>query len=153
LIRDATFQIVRDVAAPLVDAQLMRLEWIEPSEDDDWFRGGAVKLIPAKGSAAAVEVIPEFGIVTLIVGRRGAAHEVGVDKTGRWQAELRACLEAVVEGRYREERSRGRLAREVLTMTFEVPGTRNITVEHVDLIAEEPDEVERYGEHRFDGYA
>jgi hypothetical protein len=76
-----------------------------------------------------------------------------VDKTGWWQAELRACLEAVVGGRYREKRSRGRLAREVLTMTFEVPGTRNMTVKHFDLTADEPDEVERRGEHRFDGYA
>jgi hypothetical protein len=76
-----------------------------------------------------------------------------VDKMGRWQAELRGCLEAVVGGRYREKRSRGRLAREVMTMTFELPGTRNITVKHADLTAEEPDTAGRYGEHRFDGYA
>jgi hypothetical protein len=38
-------------------------------------------------------------------------------------------------------------------MTFELPGTRNITVKHVDLTAEKPDEAGRYGERRFDGYA
>jgi hypothetical protein len=61
LIRATAFQIVRDVAAPLVDAERLVLEWIEPTEDDDWYAGGAVKLIPSKASAAGVEVIPEFG--------------------------------------------------------------------------------------------
>jgi hypothetical protein len=91
--------------------------------------------------------------VTLLVGPRGSSHEIVGDKAGRWQAGLRCCLEAVVEGRYREKRSRGRLAREVLTMTFELPGTRNIIVKHVDMTAEEPDAVGRYGERRFEGYA
>jgi hypothetical protein len=152
-IRETTFQIVREVGAPLVEAGLARLEWTEPTEGDDWYADGAVKLIPAKDSAAAVEVFPEFAIVTLLVGPRVSSHEVVVDKMGRWQAELRGCLEAVVGGRYREKRSRGRLAREVMTMTFELPGTRNITVKHADLTAEEPDTAGRYGEHRFDGYA
>jgi hypothetical protein len=152
-IRETTFQIVREVTAPLVEAGVARLQWTEPTERDDWYADGAVKLIPAKDSAAAVEVFPEFGIVTLLVGPRGSSHEIVVDKAGRWQAGLRCCLEAVVEGRYREKRSRGRLAREVLTMTFELPGTRNIIVKHVDMTAEEPDAVGRYGERRFEGYA
>jgi hypothetical protein len=152
-IRATTVQIVRDVAAPLVDAELLRLEWTEPTEGDDWSADGAVKLIPAKDTAAAVEVFPEFGIVTLLVGPRGSSDEIVVDKMGWWQTELRGCLEAIVGGRYREKRSRGRLAREVLTMTFELLGTRNITVKHVDLTAEEPDAAGRYGERRFDGYA
>jgi hypothetical protein len=38
-------------------------------------------------------------------------------------------------------------------MTFELPGMRSISVRHIDLAAEEPDEAERYGERRYDAYA
>jgi hypothetical protein len=152
-IREATFQIVREVAAPLVDEKLARIEWIEPTGvDGDWYADGAVTLIPARGSAAEVEVHPG-ALVTLLLGPRGFGHEIVVDKEGRWQSELRACLAAIVEGRYRERVARGRLAREVVTMTFELPGAQdNITVKRFDMTAEDP-EPEGYGEYRYDAYA
>jgi hypothetical protein len=76
-----------------------------------------------------------------------------VDHDGEWKRELRACLEAVVDGRYRESASRGFVWREVLTMTFEMPGRRDVVVKHFDLTDADPPESGSRGERRFAPYA
>jgi hypothetical protein len=87
--------------------------------------------------------------VTLLVGPLGKAHEVAIDKHGLWERQLRVCLEAVATGRYRERSKRGRISRRVVTMTFELPGERDIVVKHFEL---DGDTSEPLGERAFPGY-
>jgi hypothetical protein len=76
-----------------------------------------------------------------------------VDDDGHWKRELRACLEAVVEWRYRESASAGRLSRQVVKMTFEMPDGDDIVVKHHELFELEPGEDEPPAERRFSSYA
>jgi hypothetical protein len=46
VVRQTTFEAVREVASPLVEQGLARLEWTEPDPEDDWLADGAVELVP-----------------------------------------------------------------------------------------------------------
>lgn len=152
--RETTFRIAQELAAPLVEQGLARLEVTEPDPDDEWLSDGAVELVPSNAAAASVEVIPAPALVVLLVGPEGNGHEVVVDKDGQWQLELRACLQAVIDGRYRESAVRGRISREVLTMTFELPAEDDIVVRHHDMTEPDSDEeAEVPRERRFASYA
>jgi hypothetical protein len=76
-----------------------------------------------------------------------------VDRDAEWKRELLTRLEAVVEGRYRESASPGRLFRIVLTMTFEMPDGRDLVVKHFDVSEPEPREEDPPPEGRFAPYA
>lgn len=145
-VRERTFAVVRAVAEALVNEGRARLEWTEPTPEEP---DGAVKFVPTRTDAAPVEVWPGPSFVTLLVGPVGNSHEVVIDKDGLWERELRVCLEAVAEGRYREWSEEGRVSRRVVTMTFELPGERDIVVKHFELDA---DESEPLGERGFPGY-
>lgn len=152
--RETTFRIAQELAAPLVEQGLARLEVTEPDPDDEWLSDGAVELVPSNAAAASVEVIPAPALVVLLVGPDGNGHEVVVDKDGQWQLELRACLKAVIDGRYRESAVRGRVSRQVLTMTFELPAEDDIVVRHHDMTEPDSDEEAKVPrERRFAGYA
>jgi hypothetical protein len=142
----ADFAVVRAVAEPLVNEGRARLVWTEPTPEEP---DGAVKFVPARKDAAPVEVRPGPGFVTLLVGPGGNSHEVVIDKDGVWEGQLRGGLQAVAEGRYCERSEQGRLSRRVVTMTFELPGERDIVVKHFGL---DEDQSEPLGERRFPGY-
>jgi hypothetical protein len=61
----AAFDVVRDIAGPLVERGIARLEWREPEHPD---LDPAVELIPANGTAAPVNVTPGPCLVTPLVG-------------------------------------------------------------------------------------
>ena len=147
--RMRTFDIVQELAAPLVADGLARLEWTEPDPSDESFANGAVDLIPANDDAAPIQVFPDPGLVTLLVGPRRHAHELVIDSDD-WQDELRSCLQAVIDGRYRERTERGHISRRVVTMTFEQPGGRDVVIKHFDLTLDCDDEP--LGERRFASY-
>jgi hypothetical protein len=141
-VREEALEVMRRVAAPLVEAGHARLTWTPPDREDEWLEDGRADLVPAKDEAAAVQVFPEPALVTLLVGPRGHAHEIVVDVEGEWREEFRACLEAVVNGRYSESSSPGRLSRTVLTMTFDIPQGNDIVVKHHVLFEPDPGEEE-----------
>jgi hypothetical protein len=151
-VREAVFDVVGELAAPLVEQGLARLEWTEPDSEDEWLADGAVELVPVNEAAAKVAVAPGPALVTLLLGPRGNSHELVVDDDGAWQRELRACLEAIVEGRYRESSSPGRVSRQIVTMTFEMPDADDIVVKHHELFELDPGE-EPVAERRFASYA
>jgi hypothetical protein len=93
------------------------------------------------------QAFPDPGLVTLLVGPHAHAHELVIDSDD-WQDELRSCLQAVIDGRYRERTERGRISRRVVTMTFEQPGGRDIVVKHFTLDGDD----EPLGERRFASY-
>lgn len=66
--RVRTFAVVREVAEPLVTHGVARLEWTEPNPNDEWFANGAVRLVPANDAAAPIQVFPDVGLVTVLVG-------------------------------------------------------------------------------------
>jgi hypothetical protein len=149
-LRAPAFDVVRDLAAPLVEQGVARLEWREPEHPA---LDPEVELTPANEAAAPVIVSPGPGLVTLLVGPSGYSHELVPDRDGDWQHELRACLEAVVDGRYRESASRGFISREVLTMTFEMLDRRDVVVKHFDMTDADPPESGSLGERSFAAYA
>ena len=126
-VRERTAAILRQVAQPLVEAGLARLEW-EPNADEVE-RQGAWDLIPVNPAAAQVRVWPEPYIVTLNVGPDLSGHEILTQKS--WEGSLRGCLEAIVEGRYTESTEPGRLSK--LTMTFEITDDADVVVVHFGL--------------------
>lgn len=147
--RARTFDIVQELAAPLVADGLARLEWTEPDPNDESFANGAVDLIPANDDAAPIQVFPDPGLVTLLIGPQGHAHELVID-SDHWQEELRSCLQAVIDGRYRERTEQGHISRRVVTMTFEQPGGHDVVVKHFDFTVDGDDEP--LGERRFASY-
>jgi hypothetical protein len=153
-VREQTLQIVRELTAPLADAGRAHLEWTAPAPDDEGLAGGMVELVPVNAGAAPVQVVPDPALVTLLVGPRGYAHELVVDEDGEWRRELRACVEAIVDGRYRESASPGRISRRVVTMTFELLHGDDIVVKHHDLTELDPgeDEEQLPAERRFESY-
>jgi hypothetical protein len=148
-VREATVSAVHEVAAPLVARGLARVEWTEPGPEDD---DGYIALVPANDAAAVVVVAPGPAFVTMLVGPDENSHELVVDDDGDWQRELRACLEAVIEGRYRETASPGWVSRRVVTMTFEIPDGNDVVVKHHDLTEGDHGEEEPPPERRFAGY-
>jgi hypothetical protein len=152
-VRERAYEVVRELAAPLVQAGRVRLDRIAPDPEEEWLADGKIALVPANDEAAAVEVFAEPALVTLLVGPRGNSHELVVDAEGAWQRELRTCLEAIIDGRYRENAAPGRLSRQVVTMTFEIPGGDDIVVKHHELFQLDPGEDEPPAERRFAGYA
>jgi hypothetical protein len=151
-VRERRLEIVRELATPLVEAGRARLDWTVPNPEDEWLADGRLELVPTNDAAASVQVFPEPGLVTLLVGPRGHSHELAPDAGDQWQRELRACLEAIIEGRYRETASRGRLFRLVVTMTFEMPDAADIVVKHYELPDLDPGEEEPPTQRRFASY-
>src|SRR5215211_4621109 len=96
-VRERAFAVIRAVAEPLVEERRARLEWIAPTVEEP---DGGVRLVPVRPDAAPVELWPDRGFVTLLVGPAGNSHEVVIDKRGGCERELRSCLEAVAAGRY-----------------------------------------------------
>lgn len=60
-----------------------------------------MRLVPDRDDATAVEIAAGEDWITLTLGA-GYDHEILVVSTYEWEWELRSCIEAVVEGRYRE---------------------------------------------------
>jgi hypothetical protein len=152
-VREQAFEVVRDLAAPLVETGRARLDWTALNPKDDWLADGKVALVPTNPAAASVEVFPAPSLVTMLVGPRGNSHELVVDDEGWWRRELRVCLEALVNGRYRESASPGRVSRQVVTMTFELPDGDDIVVKHHELFELDPREREPAAQQRFASYA
>jgi len=153
MVRETTYELVRELATPLVEQGLARLDWTEANPRDEWLAGGAVTLVPANDEAASVEVVPGPAWVNLGLGPHGNSHEVVIDKEGQWERHLRACVEAVIEGRYRESASPGRISPRVVTMTFEMPAKADIVVKHHVLYELEADEEEPPAERHFASYS
>ena len=150
---EQALELVRELALPIVEAGHARLDWTDPKPDDDWFAYGEVALVPTATAAAGVVVSPHTHLVTLLVGPRGNSHELVVDRKGLWLGELRACLQAVIAGRYRESAAPGKVSRQVVTMTFEVPDGNDIVVKHHELFELDTGEQEAPRERRFSAYA
>lgn len=134
---------VRGVVAPLEEAGVARVEMVEGDEAE---RGVFMRLAPERYDAAGVEIGVGEDWITLTLGT-GHDHEILVASTYEWEWHLRSCIEAVVEGRYREvfvpgessrvSSSRGGAephgfepdpGRRSFSMIFELPG------ENLDLV-------------------
>lgn len=84
---------------------------------------------------------------TLLIGPLGHAYELVIDSDD-WHEELRSCLQAVIDGRYRERTEQGHISRRVVTMTFEQPGGPDVVVKHFTLDGDD----KPMGERRFASY-
>jgi hypothetical protein len=132
-VRARTWAIFREVANPLVAEGLARLTC--PTSTEGPWEGAAltqcVALDPAREGPAPVWVEPVGNAyINLAVGEPfpgGATYELLIEDG--WEDELRACLEAVVDGRYRDRVYRGRLG-DVWEMVFDLPEGERIYSHH-----------------------
>jgi hypothetical protein len=110
-IQETTWAIFREVADPLVAEGLGRLSWptleADPGEGEP---SRCAALEPVREGCAAVWAEPVgTSWINLAVGDPfpgGAVYELVIEEG--WEDELRACLQAVVNGRCRDRVSRGR---------------------------------------------
>ena len=90
---------------------------------------GWIVLRPARPGPAEIAVRCDADVIEVCVGPFGSLHEILVDRDGGWREELRACVVAVLSGRYVEEvRAEGRQRR--LTMTFGNDAEPIVVVHH-----------------------
>lgn len=147
-VRERTRELIGAVAGPLVEAGVARIEW--DKADPDTHTEGVIELVPGRAGAASVAVDPAPDWVTLCPGA-GLGHEILIDEQGGWEDEVRTCLEAVIEGRYREHVSSGRFASRTLTMTFEQPDGEDTVVKHYAIYKGAEDDLP-LGERRYAAY-
>lgn len=93
-VRHRVAAVVRGVVGPLEQAGAVRVEVGAEAES-------LMRLVPDRDDATAVEIVAGEDWITLTLGA-GYDHEILVDSTYEWEWHLRSCIEAVVEGRYRE---------------------------------------------------
>jgi hypothetical protein len=124
------------VADPLVAEGLARLSW--PTLEAGPWKGAeptrCAALEPVREGCAAVWVEPVgTSWINVAVGEPfpgGDVHELVIEEG--WEDELRSCLRAVVEGRYRTRTYEGE-AGEVSEMIFELPGEQRVIRWREDL--------------------
>jgi len=114
------FEILDQVAEPLVAAEAARVERHTADWGDDGTHPVAELRPEGQGCAAvSVEPVPGAGWIDVAVGRPypgGAVHEL--DLVDGWEEELRACVHAVIEGRYRYREYEGRFGGTISEMAI-----------------------------------
>jgi hypothetical protein len=147
-----TWVIFREIADPLVAEGLGRLSWptLEADAGEGAERSRCAALDPVREGCAPVWVEPVgTSWINLAVGDTfpgGAVYELVIEEG--WPDELRACLQAVVDGRYRDRVSTGRVG-ELWEMIFELPGEERV-VSRRDLTGRGYDT--KPGEHTYAPY-
>jgi hypothetical protein len=127
-IQERTWAIFREVTDPLVADGLAHLS--RPLTEENHGRAPSSRcaaLDPVRDGCAAVWVEPVgTSWINLAVGEPfpgGAVYELDISEG--WEDELRSCLQAVVDGRYRDRIYEARLG-EVWEMIFELPGEERV---------------------------
>jgi hypothetical protein len=122
-VRERAFAVLLEASEPFVSRGLAR-----SAESLTWDGVPAIEVEPVTPGAAKIWLAVNGSLLSLCVGPHGNLHEILAEADG-WEAELRACVEAVAHGRYSElERDTSR--HRVLTMTFDAQGGP-IVVQHL----------------------
>jgi len=99
-VRRRVAEVVGETVESLIELGAARLEPPDGNSVLD-SEGPLLQLVPTRDDATSVEIAAGSDWITLVLGR-GYDHEMLVHPTYEWEWELRLCIEAVVEGRYRE---------------------------------------------------
>jgi len=138
-VRRGVLEVIEQAIEPLIESGVARME--VSGGDFALDSGLLLRLIPVRDDAASIDVGAGPDWITLVLGC-GYDHEILVDPTYDWEWELTSCIEAVVEGRYREVFTPGKAdriassvgvsepyglgreepGRRMLAMIFEIPG-------------------------------
>lgn len=130
-----TRDLVRRIAGPLEESGAARIEWGGPASSD---LAEGINLVPSRQEAASVALDAAPDWITFSPGL--GSFEIWIDQEGQWEDELTTCLRAVIDGHYREKRSRHWYGRKV-RMIFTSPSGKESTATYVATPADVVDQI------------